>query len=93
MRTFAIVLLIASIAQPAAAEEKPVPLKNAPGVEIVEANCQACHSLAYIPMNFPFLKPAQWDAVVNKMIKSMGAPISDADAKTIASYLKENYGG
>jgi len=44
-------------------------------------------------MNSPFLKPAQWDAVVNKMINAMGAPINDADAKAIASYLKENYGG
>jgi sulfite dehydrogenase (cytochrome) subunit B len=93
MRTFAIVLLIALIAQPVPAEEKPVQLQNAPGVEIVAVNCQACHSLGYIPMNSPFLKPAQWDAVVNKMIKTMGAPISDVDAKAIASYLKKNYGG
>jgi mono/diheme cytochrome c family protein len=93
MRTFTIVLLIASIAQPTAADETPVQLKNAPGVAIVEANCRGCHSLAYIPMNSPFLKPAQWDALVNKMIKAMGARIGDADAKTIASYLKENYGG
>jgi hypothetical protein len=26
------------------------------------------------------------------MIKAFGAPISDADAKVIADYLKKNYG-
>ncbi|MBI1204595.1 MAG: cytochrome c [Rhodopseudomonas sp.] len=86
-------ILAALIAAPAAADDKPVALKKAPGMEAVEANCQACHSLAYIPMNSPFLKPAAWDAEVGKMIKVMGAPIDDADAKKITDYLKANYGG
>jgi hypothetical protein len=30
---------------------------------------------------------------VGRMIKAFGAPIEDADAKTIADYLKTNYGG
>jgi mono/diheme cytochrome c family protein len=92
MLRFAIVALAALTALPAAAAEKDVQLKKAPGVETVEANCAACHSLGYIPMNSPFLKPAQWDAEVTKMIKAMGAPISEADAKIIADYLKANYG-
>lgn len=86
-------VLAALIAVPAAADDKPVALKKAPGMDAVEANCQACHSLAYIPMNSPFLKPAAWDAEVGKMIKVMGAPIDDADAKKITDYLKANYGG
>lgn len=86
-------VLAALIAVPAAADDKPVALKKAPGMDVVEANCQACHSLAYIPMNSPFLKPAAWDAEVGKMIKVMGAPIDDADAKKITDYLKANYGG
>jgi mono/diheme cytochrome c family protein len=93
MRTFVIAIFTALIALPAAADENPVQLKKAPGVEKVEANCQACHSLSYIPMNSPFLKPAAWDATINKMIKVMGAPIDAADAKEIADYLKKNYGG
>ena len=44
-------------------------------------------------MNSPFIKPAVWDAEIGKMIKVMGAPIDDADAKAIADYLKKNYGG
>jgi mono/diheme cytochrome c family protein len=92
MRTLILAFVAALIALPAAAEDKPVQLKKAPGVEKVEANCQACHSLSYIPMNSPFLNSAGWDAEVTKMIKAFGAPIDDADAKAIADYLKKNYG-
>jgi sulfite dehydrogenase (cytochrome) subunit B len=92
MRTLALAFIAALIAFPAAADDKPVQLKKAPGVDKVEANCQACHSLSYIPMNSPFLNAAGWDAEVTKMIKAYGAPIDDADAKAIADYLKKNYG-
>lgn len=85
---FFIVLIVA----PAIAEEKPIELNRAPGVENVEANCATCHSLDYIEMNSPFLSAAQWDAEVAKMIRVMGAPIDESDAKAIADYLKKNYG-
>ena len=74
------------------AEEKPVHLLPGPGVEKVEANCAACHSLDYIQMNSPFLGSTQWEAEVKKMINVMGAPINEADAKTIVEYLTANYG-
>lgn len=92
MRTIAIAILSALIALPAVAEEKPVALKKAPGLDKVETNCAACHSLDYIQMNSPFPNAAAWDATVTKMIKAFGAPIQDADAKVIAEYLKKNYG-
>jgi hypothetical protein len=76
----------------AAADEAPVPLKAGAGVDKVEGNCAACHSLDYILMNSPFLNAAGWDAEVTKMIAAFGAPISAADAKVIADYLKANYG-
>ncbi|HYS49334.1 MAG TPA: cytochrome c, partial [Xanthobacteraceae bacterium] len=66
--------------------------KQAPGLDKVEANCGACHSLDYIPMNSPFPTAAVWDAEVAKMINAFGAPISEADAKAIGDYLKANYG-
>jgi mono/diheme cytochrome c family protein len=93
MRTFAFVVAAALIAAPAMADEQVIKLKQGAGLDKVEGNCQACHSLAYIPMNSPFLNAAGWDAEVTKMIKAMGAPIDDADAKAIAAYLKANYGG
>jgi len=92
MRAFTIAVVAAVIAVPALADEKPVELKKAPGVEKVESNCAACHSLDYIQMNSPFMSPATWDAEVTKMIKAFGAPISDADAEAIKAYLKANYG-
>ena len=92
MRIAAIALAAVALAMPAKAEEKPVDLKKAPGLDKVEANCGACHSLDYIQMNSPFMTSATWDAEVTKMIKAFGAPIDEADAKTIADYLKANYG-
>src|SRR4029077_12430797 len=76
----------------AAAEEKPVRLRQAPGLDKVEALCSACHSLDYVQMNSPFLSAAGWDAEVAKMINAFGAQIDQADAKIIADYLNENYG-
>jgi sulfite dehydrogenase (cytochrome) subunit B len=93
MRTFAFVVAAALIAAPAMADEQVIKLKQGAGLDKVEGNCQACHSLAYIPMNSPFLNAAGWDGEVTKMIKAFGAPIDDGDAKAIAEYLKANYGG
>ena len=85
-------LLILLILAPAVAEEKTVELKTAPGVDKVVTQCGSCHSLDYVEMNSGFLSAAQWDAEVTKMIRVMGAPINEADAKEIAEYLKKNYG-
>ena len=85
-------LVSAVLSLPARADEKPVELKKAPGVDKVEGNCAACHSLDYIKMNSPFMNAATWDAEVTKMIKAFGAPIDENEAKVIADYLKKNYG-
>jgi len=82
-------LLIAGIAH---AGEDAVELKDAPGRALVEAHCVACHSLDYIQMNSPFLDRKGWEASVNKMIKVMGAPVKEDDAKAIVDYLQAAYG-
>jgi len=94
MRTIAFAVLAAAalVALPALADEPTITLKPGPGLDKVEGNCGACHSLVYIQMNSPFLNAAGWNAEVTKMIKAFGAPISDADAKAIAAYLAANYG-
>jgi len=92
MRMIALATLAVLTALPAAADEPTIRLKPGPGLDKVEGNCGACHSLAYIQMNSPFLNAAGWDAEVTKMIKAFGAPIGDADAKDIAAYLAKNYG-
>jgi cytochrome c5 len=93
MRQIAIVAMLALAPALARAEEQAARLKQAAGVDKVEALCGACHSLDYVSMNSRFLGPAQWDAEVAKMINPFGAPIDPADAKTIGDYLKANYGG
>jgi hypothetical protein len=86
-------VLITALGAPALAQEEPVvKLKEAPGLDKVEANCAACHSLDYIQMNSPFPNAALWEAEVTKMIKAYGAPVSDTDAAVIVDYLKKNYG-
>ena len=89
----AVTLLAAQLsANQAAANELPVELKPGAGLDKVQANCGTCHSLDYIQMNSPFLDAAKWDAEIAKMLRVMGAPINDVDAKAIAEYLKQNYG-
>ena len=83
------IFLIAGVAR---AGEDAIELKEAPGRALVEANCVACHSLDYIQMNSPFLDRKGWEASVNKMIKVMGAPVKEEDAKAIVDYLHAAYG-
>lgn len=92
MRVLTVAFVAALSVAPAIAKEKPIELKKGPGLDEVETHCAICHSLDYIEMNSPFLNAAQWDAEVAKMIRAMGAPIDEADAKTIADYLTKNYG-
>ena len=92
MRATILLALAALVSTPALAEEKPIELIRAPGVEAVETNCNSCHSKDYIVMNSHFLSPEKWDAEVNKMMRAFGAPIEGKDAKAIADYLKKNYG-
>jgi sulfite dehydrogenase (cytochrome) subunit B len=92
MRVIAFAIVACLTAFPAIADEPEIDLKPAAGLDKVQGNCGACHSLAYIRMNSPFLDAAGWNAEVTKMRKAFGAPISDADAKAIADYLAKNYG-
>lgn len=85
-------LLLAGPAQALAAGEVQVVLKEGAGKPVVEANCVMCHSLDYIPMNSVFLDRKGWEGSVTKMIKVMGAPISEQDAAVIVDYLVRNYG-
>jgi mono/diheme cytochrome c family protein len=93
MRTLALAVAAVLLAGAAFGEEQEIQLKQGQGLDKVEGNCTACHTLAYIPMNSPYLDAKGWDAEVTKMIKAYGAPIDEADAKAIAEYLAKNYGG
>ena len=71
--------------------EETAVLKPGPGLDTAQNNCVACHSADYIAMQPPERGKAFWDAEVTKMIKTYGAPISEADAKVIADYLAQTY--
>jgi hypothetical protein len=66
-------------------------LKPGPGVDAARNNCLTCHSTDYVVMQ-PRGDAKQWQAVVTKMIKVFGAPISDADAQAVVGYLAAAYG-
>jgi mono/diheme cytochrome c family protein len=66
-------------------------LRAGPGVETARANCVACHSTDYI-VRQPGGDAKRWEGEVKKMITVFGAPIREADAKTIVDYLAAAYG-
>ena len=61
------------------------------GQDKAETLCNICHSVDYITMQ-PRVSKAAWTGSVTKMRKAFGAPVSDADADVIISYLAANYG-
>jgi hypothetical protein len=84
------IILVASLGV-ARADESDFSLTQAPGVDVVEGNCAACHSLDMIQMNSPVQGEAGWAETVGKMVLVMGAPISEDDQKLIIAYLAANY--
>jgi sulfite dehydrogenase (cytochrome) subunit B len=93
-------LLVVLLVATASAQEKRITLPPdhvhghltpAPGSDVTQTQCQFCHSTDYIVMQ-PRGDAKQWEGVVTKMIKVFGAPVTDADAKTIADYLARAYG-
>ncbi len=65
-------------------------LAQGAGRDTVLGNCSMCHSVTYITQQPP-LPAATWEAEVHKMIKAFGAPIQDAAAQEIITYLQAHY--
>jgi sulfite dehydrogenase (cytochrome) subunit B len=73
--------------------EETAVFKPGPNLEVVKANCAACHSADYVqtqPRGEKFKKDF-WQAEVTKMVKVYGAPIEDADVPKIVEYLTATY--
>jgi sulfite dehydrogenase (cytochrome) subunit B len=73
--------------------EEIAAFKPGPNLDVVKANCAACHSADYVqtqPRGERFKKDF-WQAEVTKMIKVYGAPIDDADVPKIVEYLAATY--
>ena len=65
-------------------------LEPGKGRDTVLGNCSMCHSVTYITMQPP-LPAATWKGEVEKMIKTFGAPIQEAQAAEIIQYLQTHY--
>lgn len=57
---------------------------------LVQAYCTACHSLAPIVTHSGFTQE-DWESEVTKMREKYGAPIDDATAERIITYLQTHY--
>ena len=91
-------LLAFSCSEPAKKTEPPIAttvpdlkqvsitLPTAPGSQTFNANCVICHSASLVA-NQPDFPEKTWTAIVTKMQKTFGAPVSDSAAKIIIQYL------
>ena len=64
-------------------------MPEGPGRSLVSTQCAKCHALDVALSKR--MTPGEWSAIVKTMI-GLGAPITDADAATIAAYLGQHYG-
>ena len=69
-----------------------VPLPDLPGRAKVAASCAICHSPRYV-LEQPPLPRKTWEAEVEKMRKTYGAPVPDEDMAPIVDYLVAVRGG
>jgi hypothetical protein len=69
-----------------------VTLPDLPGREKVTSACVACHTPRYV-LDQPPLPPKTWEAEVDKMRKTYGAPVADEDVPAIVAYLVAVRGG
>jgi mono/diheme cytochrome c family protein len=65
-----------------------VTLPDGPGKDFVASHCSVCHGLDRVASA---KRPAaEWDRIIRRMI-FLGAPVSDDEAKTVATYLDANF--
>lgn len=66
------------------------PLADGANRDLVIGVCSICHSTTYINMQ-PVLPAAAWAAIVDKMIKTFGASMSEDTARQVTQYLQTHY--
>lgn len=84
-----VVLWAASLSLRAQGAAPPPPLPEGPGRSLVSMQCAGCHALDVALSKRG--TPDEWSAIVKTMIER-GAPITGADAATIAAYLGQHFG-
>src|SRR4051812_43505637 len=66
--------------------QMPPDLPEGKGKNAITGSCIICHSNRYITMQPPFPRKT-WEAIVDKMRKTYGAPVPDAVVPEIVDYL------
>jgi hypothetical protein len=69
-----------------------VQLPDRPGLDKFTSGCTPCHTGRYL-LEQPTFPRKTWEAEVDKMRKTYGAPVSDEDTKPIVDYLVAVRGG
>lgn len=89
----AVATAISVNAAPVKIELPPEPglYKDAPGVEIANAQCLICHSREYVTTQPPFGRK-YWKSAVEKMQAKFGAPIPPEQVDALVTYLVTAYG-
>ena len=65
-------------------------LPPGPGADQVRAYCTMCHDLGMVVATRR--SAAEWNRTTLAMLAKTGAPVSAADARTIARYLEQHFG-
>lgn len=92
MNRFNTLTVVAVLYATSAGGAEPIELEPGAGRDTVMANCVMCHSVDYIAMHASFMKRADWQKTVGKMVNVMGAPIGQDDIPVIVDYLTKHYG-
>lgn len=89
----AVATVISVNAAPVKIELPPEPglYKDAPGVEVANAQCLTCHSRDYVTTQ-PILGRKYWKSAVEKMQAKFGAPIPPEQVDALVTYLVTTYG-
>jgi hypothetical protein len=72
--------------------DENVTLPDLPGRDRVTSACAVCHTPRYV-LDQPPLPRKTWEAEVDKMRKTYGAPVADEDVPVIVGYLVAIRGG
>lgn len=65
-------------------------LPSGPGADQVRAYCTMCHDLGVVVATRR--TASEWNRTTLAMMAKTGAPVSPADARTIARYLEQHFG-
>jgi len=91
--------LVAALPSSAGALDISLPAETAaykasdlPGYGLAQQKCLICHSAEYVNYQPPTSTPAYWKAMVARMKKPFGAPLSNQEADQIIEYLVKTYG-